>query len=126
MNIYTKSGDTLSDKGQYGFLKEREVLFGLENYTHHYRVLNLNWEEIPVKLVSTKMDTRHPLTSEKLNLVFQNIDKASEDFGVEYYAEVGGWQLHKIKFIFEEHPVQFLASPVFQIIFLLVVMLLFT
>ena len=122
MNIYTKSGDTLSDKSQYGSLKEKEVY---HTYTQHFRVLNLNWEEIPVKLVSTKEDITHPLTSEKLNLVFKNIDNASEDFGVEYYAEVGGWQLHKIKFIFQEHPFQFLVSPVFQIMLLVVLILYF-
>lgn len=118
MNFFTKRGDHISAESNYGSIKAKNVDIHIDTYIHYYRVLNLDWKELPVKLVATDAKILHPQNSQELNLIFENIDTKSEDFGVQYLAQVSGWQLHKIKFIFEAHPFQFVASSGFVIIVL--------
>lgn len=125
MKIYIKSGDKISSESKSGHLKETNIEYGIEDYTHYHRVLNYDWNEIPVRLIETDADIIHPETSEILNVVFKNIDAKSEDFGMQYLANVRGWKLHKIKFIFEQHSFQFLASGGFWIILIGFLLLLF-
>jgi len=122
MKFYIKSGDNFSEQSHYGHIKGVEKMLDLiDSYTEYHRVLILDWKEIPVKLVETDASIKHPTNNEALNLVFQNIDTKSKNFGDQYIGQVNGWKLHKIKFIFEQHKFQILVSPVFQIIVLIVI-----
>jgi len=109
MNIYVKSGSEISSKSRSGHIKIDEL--------GTYRVLCMDFKEIAVKLISTEAKIIHPKNKEDLNLILENIEAGSKDFGVQYLAKVDGWELSDIKYVFEKHKFQFVLNPIFLLIF---------